>query len=174
VKYVTHHHVYLLNINSCAVLQTRNVQLRMDIEKSSLVVETEGPIRPIAASGLSHHCLIGGPEPTSTVLATWRWPHAVLVEQWPITLYERQSMWRATRSIGARWFDDGATSGCGACPASVWKTPRRLSRHTSIKPRTSGQIISHEWWHSPSVRGTLSHETSCYVPSRQHHRSDDC
>jgi hypothetical protein len=50
----------------------------------------------------AYHCLIVGPDPTSTVLATWRCPHAVLVEQRPITLYERQWMWRATRSIGAR------------------------------------------------------------------------
>jgi hypothetical protein len=50
----------------------------------------------------AYHCLNAEPEPTGAVLATWCWAHAVLIEWRPITLYERQSMWRATRSIGAR------------------------------------------------------------------------
>ena len=50
----------------------------------------------------AHRCLITEEEPTSTVLASWCWAHAVLIERRPITFYERQSMWRAARSIGAR------------------------------------------------------------------------
>jgi hypothetical protein len=45
----------------------------------------------------------------------------------PIILYERQSMWRAARSIGAQlvrlW---RAASGYGGCPASVWKNPSEI------------------------------------------------
>jgi hypothetical protein len=37
------------------------------------------------------------------------------------------------------WFDYGAASGCGACPASVWKNPSKIeSRHLN-KNR-------HFWW----------------------------
>jgi hypothetical protein len=50
----------------------------------------------------AYRCLIAEAEPTSAVLASWCWPYAVLIARRPITLYERQSMWRAARSIGAR------------------------------------------------------------------------
>jgi hypothetical protein len=99
VKYVTHHHVYLLNINSCAILQTRNAQLRIDIEKSSLVVETEGPIRPIAASGISlPDCGARSDQYRVSDVALPACRAGRTAADYPL----REWMWRATRSIGAR------------------------------------------------------------------------
>jgi hypothetical protein len=43
----------------------------------------------------------GRQEVSGLELREWCWPRAVLIEGRPITEYERQSMCRAARSIGA-------------------------------------------------------------------------
>jgi hypothetical protein len=42
-----------------------------------------------------------GREVSGSELREWCWPKVVLIERRPITEYERQSMLRAARSIGA-------------------------------------------------------------------------
>jgi len=43
-------------------------------------------------------------EALSSDLTSWCWPRAILIERRAITPYERQSMCRAARSIGAYRF----------------------------------------------------------------------
>jgi hypothetical protein len=97
----------------------------------------EPPLKPKGRLGpqrQAYRCLVVEKEPTSAVLASWCWPYAMLIEQRPITLYERQSMWRAARSIGARLARRWRGNWVWQLPSRVYgKTPRKLSRGSSIK-----------------------------------------
>ena len=47
-------------------------------------------------------CFLVTREADSAELGTWCWPRVVLIEKRPLTEYERSSMNRAARSVGAR------------------------------------------------------------------------
>jgi hypothetical protein len=47
-------------------------------------------------------CFLVTQEASSVELGTWCWPRVVLIEKRPLTEYERSSMNRAARSVGAR------------------------------------------------------------------------